>query len=90
MEREGCAPQAKPNKKLVSNTHSESSCPEALQNELWASLSKLEHRAEILMAISQDQRISGRYESAEAYKKQAMNSKAYAQSIRKLLIDLAY
>ncbi len=88
MDREGHASQAKANKKLASNVRLKPSCPEALQNELWGSLSKLEHRAEILMAISQNQRTSGRYESAEAYKKQAMNSKAYAQSIRKLLMDL--
>jgi len=84
------ASQAKANKKLASNVRSKPPCPEALQNELWGSLSKLEHRAEIFMAISQNQRTSGCYESAEAYKKQAMNSKAYAQSIRKLLMDLAY
>ncbi len=90
MHREGHASQTKANKKLASNVRLKSSCAEVLQNELWGSLSKLEHRAAILMAISQNQRTSGRYESAEAYKKQAMNSKAYAQSIRKLLMDLTY
>ncbi len=90
MDREDHASQAKTNEKLVSNVHLNPICPEALQHELWGSLSKLEHRAEILMAISQNQRTSGRYESAEAYKRQALDSKAYAQSIRKLLTDLAY
>jgi GTP cyclohydrolase FolE2 len=90
MDREGHASQAKANKKLASSVGLKSSCPEALQNELWKSLTKLEHRAEILTAISHNQRTSGRYELAEAYKKQAMNSMAYAQSIRKLLMDLPY
>ena len=83
------ASQAKANRKLTSKVRSKPPCPEALQNQLWGSLGKLEHRAEVLMAISHNQRTSGRYESAEAYKKQAMNSKGYAQSIRKLLMDLA-
>ena len=90
MGKEGHASQVKANEKLASIVRSKSSCPETLLNELWGSLSKFEHRAEILMAISHNQRASGRYESAEAYKKQAINSKAYAQSIRKLLMDLAY
>ena len=87
MDREGHASQ---NEKLTSIVRSKLIFPEALQNELWGSLSKLEHRAEILMAISHDHRTSGRYESAEFYKRQAMNSKAYAQSFWKLLMDLAY
>lgn len=90
MDREDHASQAKANKKPASSVRLKPTCSEALQNELWRSLSKLEHRAEILMAISHNQRTSGRYESAEAYKKQAMNSKVYAQSIRKLLMGLAY
>lgn len=90
MDGEGGASQANASKKLTSNVRLKPICPEALQNELWGSLSKLEHRAEILMAISQNQRTCGRYELAEAYKRQAVNSKAYAQSIRKLLIHLAY
>lgn len=89
MDREGRDSQAKANKKLASNARLKPICQKHLQNELWGALSKLEHRAEILMAISQNQRTCGRYEMAEAYKRQAMNSKAYAQSIRKLLIDLA-
>ena len=90
MHKEGHASQTKANEKLASVVRSKSSCSETLLNELWGSLSKFEHRVEILMAISHNQRTSGRYESAEAYKKQAINSKAYAQSIRKLLMDLAY
>jgi len=90
MGKVGHASQAKANEKLASIVRSKSFCPEALLNELWGHLTKLEQRAEILMAISHNQRTSGRYESAEAYKKQAINSKAYAQSIRKLLMNLAY
>jgi len=90
MDKEGHASQAKANEKLAPIVRLKSSCPETLLNELWGSLSKFEHRAEILMAISHNQRASGRYESAEAYKRQAINSKACAQSIRKLLMDLAY
>jgi len=89
MDREGGDFQAKANKKLGSNVRLKPICHKDLENELWGSLSKFEHRAEILMAISQNQRTCGRYEVAEAYKRQAMNSKACAQSIRKLLIHLA-
>ena len=64
-------------------------CQKALESGLLESLNKLEHRAEILTAISDDRRTSGFYELAETYRKQAMNSKSYAQSIRKLLIALA-
>ncbi len=59
---------------------------EALENELLRLLNKLEHRAEVLMAIAHNRRSSGCYESAEAYKKQAMESKGHAESIRKLLM----
>jgi len=89
MDREGGDFQAKANKKLASNVRLKPICHKDLDNKLWGSLSKLEHRAEILMAISQNQRTCGRHEVAEAYKRQAMNSKACAQSIRKLLIHLA-
>jgi hypothetical protein len=89
MDREGRDSQAKANKKLGSNMRLRPISHKHLRNELWGSLSKLEHRAEVLMSISQNQRTCGRYELAEAYKRQAMNSKAYAHSIRKLLIDLA-
>ena len=90
MDEEDHVSQAKANKKLASSARLNPSCHEALENELWGSLCKLEHRAEILVAISHNQRTSGCYELAEAYKKQAMNSKACAQSIRKLLMGLAY
>ena len=79
MDREGRASEANANKKLASNVRLKPICHKHLQNELWGSLSKLEHRAEILTAISQNQRTCGRYELAEAYKRQAMNSNAYAQ-----------
>jgi hypothetical protein len=59
--------------------------PEVPENELLRLLNKLEHRVEVLMAIAHHQRASGCYESAEAYKKQAMESKGHAESIRKLL-----
>ena len=62
------------------------SCPEVLENELLRLLNKLEHRVEVLMAIAHNRRSSGCYESAEAYKKQAMESKEHAESIRKLLM----
>jgi hypothetical protein len=88
MDRRDRFPRAKASKKLASSVRLKSSYQEILKSELWGSLSKLEHRAEILTAISHDQRISGRYELAEAYKKQSIHSKAKAQSIRKLL-DLA-
>ena len=60
--------------------------PEVLENELLRLLNKLEHRVEVLMAIARHQRASGCYESAEAYKKQATESKEHAESIRKLLM----
>jgi hypothetical protein len=78
-------PRTSPGKKLASGGRSKPSYQQVVENELRGSLSKLEHRAEILTAISEDHRISGRYELAEAYRKQSMNSKARAQSIRKLL-----
>ena len=59
--------------------------PEALEDELLGVLNKLEHRVGVLMTIAQHQRVSGCYESAEAYKKQALQSKGRAESIRKLL-----
>jgi len=89
MDEEDPLHQAKTNKKLGLSVRLKPSCRKALENELWEALCKLEHRAEILIAISHDQRTSGWYELAEAYKKQSMNSKAKAQSIRKLLVDLA-
>ena len=72
-------------KKVVPSARLRSLYLQGLENEIWSFLTMLEHRAEILTAISHDQRISGRYELAEAYKKQSMHSKAKAQSLRKLL-----
>lgn len=59
-----------------------------LENELRQSLSQMEHRVEILLAISHRQESSGCHELAQAYKKQAGELKAYAQSIRKVLTGL--
>ncbi len=72
--------------KLSPNPGITTSRPEVLENELLRLLNKLEHRAEVLMAIAHNRRASGCYESAEAYKKQAMESKGHAESIRKLLM----
>ena len=58
----------------------------AIQDDLWSLLGKWEHRAEILTAIAREQRASGRHEMAEAYKKQAIESKKHAESVRKLLM----
>jgi len=89
MAKENHVLQAKANKKLVSSVHLKTFCHEALENELFGSLSKLEHRMEILMAISHNRQAAGYYELAEAYKRQAAELKVYAQPIRKLLMDLA-
>jgi len=69
------------------NHHFQGKAYEAIQNNLWGLLSRLEHRAEILTALSHNQRTNGYHESAEAYKRQAMESKKHAESIRKLLMD---
>jgi hypothetical protein len=61
-------------------------CSEVFEDELLGLLNKLEHRVEVLMAIARNRRASGCYESAEAYKKQAIESKEHAESIRKLLM----
>ena len=58
----------------------------ATNDDLWSLLDKWEHRAEILAAIAHEQRASGRHEMAEAYKKQAIESKKHAESVRKLLM----
>jgi len=89
MDRRVPVPRARATMKLASSARFKPSYHQVLENELWGFLSRLEHRAEILTAISHDRRISGRYELAEAYRKQCMDSKAKAQSIRKLLVDLA-
>jgi hypothetical protein len=58
----------------------------AIQDDLWSLLGRWEHRAEILAAIAHEQRASGRHELAEAYKKQAIESRKHAESVRKLLM----
>jgi len=58
----------------------------AIHDDLWSLLGKWEHRAEVLTAIAHEQRASGRHEMAEAYKKQAIESKKHAESVRKLLM----
>ena len=58
----------------------------AIQDQLWSLLDRLEHRMEILAAIAHKQRASGRHELAEAYKKQAIESKKQVDSVRKLLM----
>jgi hypothetical protein len=85
MDHKDYFPRAQANKKLTSSVRFKPPSYKVLENELLGILSKLEHRAEILTAISHGQRISGCYELAEAYRKQSINSKAKAQSIRKLL-----
>lgn len=89
MDKEHYLLPEKPNREIDPKTNLNTSSREALENELWRSLNKLEHRVEILMTISHDQRAAGRNDLAEAYKNQAVESKLYAQSIRKLLMDLA-
>jgi hypothetical protein len=76
-------------KKLPMTVRSTASCHEVLDSELWEFFKKLEHRAEILMTISQDQRRSGCYELAEAYRRQGTNLKIKTQAMRKLLTGLA-
>jgi hypothetical protein len=78
MDKEDHLSQRKANKKLTPKTHLNASYREALENELWESLNKLEHRVEILRAISCDQRASECYELAKVYRKQAMETKVYA------------
>ena len=56
-----------------------------IERELSEHVKKLEHRVEVLISISREQQISGYHELAEAYRKQAAESKASAQSIRTLL-----
>jgi hypothetical protein len=56
-----------------------------IESGLSEALKKLEHRVEVLTSISREQEISGYYGLAEAYRKQAAESKAYAQWLRKLL-----
>lgn len=72
--------------KLNPNLCITTSRSEVLEDELLGLLNKLEHRVEVLMAIAHNQHASGCYELAESYKKQAMESKEHAESIRKLLM----
>ena len=72
----------KPSPELYPTT-SQSGVPEF---ELLELLNKLEHRVGVLMAIAHHQHASGCYASAEAYKKQAIESRGRAESIRKLLM----
>jgi hypothetical protein len=67
------------------NHHSQGKAYEAIQNNLSSLLDKLEHRAEILMAISHSQRTNGYDELAEVSKRQAMEAKKHSETIRKLL-----
>ena len=57
----------------------------AIESELSEALKKLEHRVEVLASIYREQQTSGHHAVAEVYRKQADESKAYAQSIRRLL-----
>ncbi len=55
----------------------------SFHDDLYGLLGKWEHRAEILAAIAHEQRASGRHEAADAYNKQAIESKKHAESVRK-------
>jgi hypothetical protein len=61
---------------------------ENLEYELRESLEKVEHRAEVLLTISRDQRRSGHYGLAESYRRQGINLKGQAESIRRILIGM--
>jgi hypothetical protein len=89
MDKGNYFPQTKVNQKLTSSVRLEKSWHEALESELWEPLSKVNHRAEVLIAISDNQRAPGCYELGEAYRKEAMKLKAHAQPIWKLLMSLA-
>jgi hypothetical protein len=66
--------------------HFQGKAYEAIQNNLLGLLDRLEHRVEILMAISHSQRTNGHQELAEVSKRQAMEMKKHSETIRKLLI----
>jgi len=68
------------------NHHFQGKAYEAIQNNLYGLLGKLEHRVEVLMAISQSQRTSGNQELAEVSRRQAMETKKHSETIRRLLI----
>ena len=55
MDKENYLPQAKANQKPTPKRRLKASYLEAIENEIWESLSKLEHRVEILMAVSHNQ-----------------------------------
>jgi hypothetical protein len=59
---------------------------EAIQNNLLGLLGRLEHRVEILMAISHGQRTKGYHELAEISKRQAMETRKHSETIRRLLM----
>lgn len=67
------------------NHHYQGKAYEAIQNNLFGLLGKLEHRVEILMAISHSQRTNGYQELAEVSKRQAIETKKHSETIRKLL-----
>jgi len=68
------------------NFHSQGKAYEVIQNNIRSLLARLEHRAEILMAISRNQQTNGYHELAEASKHQAMETKRHAEIISKLLM----
>jgi hypothetical protein len=68
------------------NHHFQGKAYEAIQNNLFGLLGRLEHRVEILMAISQSQRTNGNQELAEVSKRQAMETKKHSETIRRLLM----
>ena len=81
--------RVKANKKLALIQHLMRSCQEVLEHELLESLNKIEHRAEILMAMSHSQRKFGWHELAEAYMKLGMNLKTKARPIRNNDLELS-
>ena len=68
------------------NHHFQGKAYEAIQNNLYGLLGKLEHRVEIPMAISQGQRTKGFQELAEVSKRQALETKKRSETILKLLM----
>lgn len=58
---------------------------ENLKRIIWQDLNRLEHRAGVLMEISDLQREAGHHDIAKAYRRQAAESNGRAQFIRELL-----
>jgi hypothetical protein len=58
-----------------------------LKKTLRDTLDRLEHRTGVLMRISGRQFEAGDFETARAYRKQAMESKLHLESMRSLLND---